>query len=122
MKKISLIILMIVLFAGCSSTKEDTKPKEELGYNKDVLEAKLLEYGKMVYDNDTWLKGGIEPLTYYMTLKEMSERNNYDISMFVNTKTKKPCDPENTKIEFIVSTQTKEGETNYKYNPVLDCD
>ena len=50
----------------------------------------------------------------------MSERNKYDISMFVNPETNKACDVEMTKIEFYIDG--KDGNKNiYHYNPVLDC-
>lgn len=125
MKKTLLIILILLFATGCGKceTCEDcNKVLEEykITTSKEVLENKLIEYGKLVYENDTWLKGGIEPRTYFMTLKELNERNGYDISMFVNPISKEVCNLENTRIEFIVEEKTQ-GETKYKFNAKLDC-
>lgn len=126
-KKMLLCLCMMCLLTGC--LKKDEKVEETpidesvklISEKKEELTNKLLEYGKMIYDNDYWLNGNIEPMVYYMTLSEMEERNKYDISMFYNPVTNKKCDKENTRIEFIVKEKT-ENKTKYEYNPVLDCD
>ena len=125
MKKLLLIVIILLITAGCGKCEECEdcqKVLEEykIAISKETLENKLIEYGKLVYENDTWLKGGIEPRIYFMTLKELNERNGYDISMFVNPTSKEMCDLENTRIEFIVEEKTQ-GETIYKFNAKLDC-
>lgn len=126
MKKIILALLLIVL-TGCSNDCPECEVCEPCNNDEEILSAKaeelknkLLEYGKLIYENDNWLNGNIEAGTYFMTLSEMSERNGYDISMFVNPITNETCDLENTRIEFIVESST-DTETQYSYNTVLDC-
>lgn len=123
MKKIGIMLIMLLLVCGCG--KKNDKGVEEpktidFESKREELNNKLLEYGKLVYENDTWIYGDIEKGVYFMTLKEMSERNKYDISMFVNPETNEACDVETTKIEFYIDG--KDGNKNtYHYNPVLDC-
>lgn len=124
MKKIGILLITLLLVCGCG--KKNDKGVEEpktidFEAKREELNNKLLEYGKLVYENDTWIYGDIEKGVYFMTLKEMSERNKYDISMFVNPETNKACDVEMTKIEFYIDG--REGNKNtYHYNPVLDCE
>ena len=122
MKKIGILLITLLLVCGCG--KKNDKGVEEpktidFEAKREELNNKLLEYGKLVYENDTWIYGDIEKGVYFMTLKEMSERNKYDISMFVNPETNKACDVEMTKIEFYIDG--REGNKNtYHYNSVLD--
>ena len=69
----------------------------------------------MIYNNKYWINDNTKAGTYSMTLKEMYEVNDYDISMFLDNK----CKLNTTKIEFIVSQVSPKFE--YKFNPVLDC-
>lgn len=119
MKKISVLLLMFLLLCGCNNKKEKTDPID-LDAVKKELNNKLIEYGKLIYENDTWIYGDNEPGVYLMNLKEMSERNGYDISMFVNPETKETCNIEKTRIEFYIKGKT--GDKNdYYFVPVLDC-
>lgn len=128
MKKIFIISICLIALAGCNKKEkkeevkvDETKEEEKIiASKKSELEEKLLEYGKLVYENDTWLNGGIEPFTYFMTLKEMNERNKYDINMFVNPVTGESCNLDNTRVEFIVKEKTTD-KTIYEWNTVLDC-
>ena len=119
MKKALTILICIFLLVGCGKDKEKQKQGEtEHTIN---LENKLIEYGKIIYEKDYWLKGGIEPGNYYTTLSRMNETYGLDISMFTNEKTKSPCDTEKTRIEFIVTSKKDDKKTVYKFKPVLSC-
>ena len=127
MKKVLLILITILLLTGCSSKNETT---EEIITTKPVVDKKeklteaeniLLNYGKLIYENDTWTKGNVQVMTYHMSLKEMQDINKYDISMFINPETGKQCDLEKTKIEFVVKSSTS-TKTEYSFNPVVVCE
>lgn len=126
MKKIILMLLIAMMLVGCSQKCPECSSCEEQINNYKIeqkekeLKDKLIEYGKLVYENDNWLKSGIDAGTYLMTLNELSERNNYDISMFVNPITGAACDKEKTRIEFILKEKA-DGNPKYEFNPVLDC-
>ena len=46
----------------------------------------------------------------------------FDISMFVNETTQKPCDADKTRIEFVVTSEKKAAQTTYTLKPVLYCE
>ncbi len=110
------MLIPIILITGCLK-KENKYDKE---YN--AMKEKLIEYGKLVYENYQWLNEETEEGTYFMLLSWLQENNKYDVSMFVNPKTKKPCDFEQTKIEFIYNGINENGEYEYSFNPVIKCD
>lgn len=120
MKKYFVLIVIVLLMCGCGKNESSVK---EVDYSSDIeaMRNKLIEYGKLIYENDVWIKGNVEPGVYFMTLTDMSEHNGYDISMFVNPKTKEVCDPILTRIEFIVSDKTTTEKTDYEFHPVLSC-
>lgn len=115
MKKIFSVILVLILIVGC---KNNNINKEE-DLNKKLTD-KLKEYSYNIFD-DTWTKGGVKEGTYTITLKDLKDNLNYDISMFKNSKDKE-CNYEETKIEFIVKTQIVPNETNYETKYYVVCD
>lgn len=131
MKKIKIIsiILIIIGFIGLGAWliyKRTINKKEEhnlmlIENKKEELEEKLLEYGKLVYENDGWLNSELKEGTYYMTLKELNEKNGYDISMFTNPITNVECNKNKTRIEFVFEGLENE-EFKYHYNTYLECD
>jgi hypothetical protein len=118
MKKILICLIAIFLIAGCGQ-KEDAKNYDQ---EYQTMKEKLIEYGKLVYENYQWLNDETKNGTYPMTVKELGERNGYDISMFVNPETKKKCNLDKTRIEFIFNGKKADGTYDYKFNPVLDCE
>lgn len=126
MKKIFIVLCLAILLAGCTNDCEKCKVKqcekcetkecdEKLTFNKTDLEETLVNYGNLIYNNKYWINDNTKVGTYSMTLKEMYEVNDYDISMFLDNK----CKLNTTKIEFIVSQVSPKFE--YKFNTVLDC-
>ena len=70
MKKLLVLFVCLFLLVGCKNDQTGKEPGNGgSGGNtttaKQLLEQKLIEYGKKIYESDTWTKGGIEPLTYY---------------------------------------------------------
>lgn len=127
MKKLLVLFVCLFLLVGCKNDQTGKEPGNGgSGGNtttaKQLLEQKLIDYGKKIYESDTWTKGGIEPLTYYTTLEEMKTVFGFDISMFVNETTQKPCDADKTRIEFVVTSEKKAAQTTYTLKPVLYCE
>jgi len=85
------------------------------------MENQLIKYGELVYVNMQWINDDAEPTSSFMTLKELHEINEYDISMFINPLTNKQCDLEKTKIEFIISDVSDLDNIVYEFVPVLVC-
>ena len=93
MKKGLLISLVcILLITGCNEKTNNNGDKdknktpvvkkltqEEINLKYDEMKSKLIEYGKLIYENDTWTKGNVQVMTYHMSLKEMKDINKYDI-------------------------------------------
>jgi len=119
MKKYFIIFLLLFLLSGCD--KKEQKIQEENDNKYEQMQEKLIEYGKLVYENDQWLNQDVDTITSVMTLKDLYERNHYDISMFVNPVTGEQCDLEKTKIVFILSGKKSDGTQNYKFEPYVDC-
>lgn len=123
MRKVLVALCIVILLSGCSNKCEKQEIKEcepkvcdnELKFAKSDLEDVLVGYGKLIYENDIWLKEDLKVGTYYENIKDLYEVSNYDISMFIDNK----CKLETTKIEFIVTSINPKVE--YKFNPVLDC-
>lgn len=100
-----LIIIFIVSFIGVSNTE-------------DRLKFKLKEYAKEFFETDSWMDGEVKVDTYTITLEDLSRRLEKDTTIFK----KYNCNVKNTKVEFVVHPQLRQGQTNYTYNIVLDCD
>lgn len=115
MKKIFNIIIVLILIVGCKDNNINNE--KEL---KEELTDKLKEYSYNIFD-ETWTKGGIKEDTYTITLRDLKEKLNYDISMFKNSKDK-DCNYDETKIEFIVKTQIIPNVTNYETKYYIVCD
>ena len=117
MKKFFVILCVLFLF-GCSKNK---LTDEEINLKYNEMENQLIKYGELVYVNEQWINEDAEPTTSFMTLKEMSEINKYDISMFVNPVTNKKCDLDKTKIIFTIKDVSDLNNIIYEFEPVLVC-
>ena len=116
-----LLVFCILLLCGCENTDNNEISDEEIDLKYKEMKNKLIEYGKLVYENEQWLNDEAVETTTAMKLKDLSERNGYDISMFVNPETNEQCDLENTRIEFIISDVTDLNHIKYEFNPILVC-
>lgn len=113
MKKVILIVFMALLVVGCGKLTE--------AQIKD-LEDKLMVQAKDIFETDVWTKGGIKEGTYTLTLRDLKEKMDIDISEFKNPKTNESCNIDKTKIDFIVLKQDKPDKTNYKLEVTVVCE
>lgn len=97
---------------------KDIKNDYELGYDKKVLEQKLLDYGDSIMEKIDDKK--IENRSYHIYLRDV-ESFDYDISMFYNSKTKKSCDKNKSKIEIFKNVDDT-NTVNYDRNVYIVCD
>jgi len=111
----------MMLLCGCGKTVEEKLSNEEIDLKYREMEDKLIEYGKLVYENEQWLNDDAVETTTAMTLKDLFERNGYDISIFMDPKTNKQCDLTATRIEFVISDVTDLNDIKYEFNPILVC-
>lgn len=120
--KMIIIICSCLLLLGCQDNNNNGLTDKEIKLKYEEMKDKLIEYGKLVYENEQWLNKNSKIVRTYMTLRDLSLNNQYDISMFVNPKTGKKCNLDNTKIEFIISNVDDLENIEYKFNPILVCD
>ena len=122
MNKIFLICLCLFIMVGCDKQLDDNYEQNKVDLKYEEMKNKLIEYGKLVYENEQWLNNDSVLIKTHMTLFDLSEKNGYDISMFVNPDTGKQCDLHNSKIEFIILNVDDLENIKYEFNPVLVCD
>lgn len=102
------LILILVLY-GINNTPNKIENR---------LKKKLQNTAAEIFETDKWMKGNVEADTYVATLDDLKNKLGKDVSLFEKYK----CNPVSTRVEFIVLQQQKAGQTNYKYNIILDCD
>ena len=78
MRKIFLACLCCLVLVGCQKNqifdyKELTD--EEINIKYQEMKDKLIEYGKLIYENEQWLNDNSKIVTTYMTLKDLSKKN-----------------------------------------------
>ena len=113
-KVVSIFLIMLFILSGCTNKVVEDK--------METLKKDLNEKAKEIFGTDEWTKGGVKEGTYTVTLRDIKEKMNKDVSEYKNPDTNKECDLDKTKIDFIVSTQKEEGKTNYKIKITLVCD
>lgn len=113
-KLVSIFLIMIFILSGCTDKVKEDK--------MELLKKDLNDKAKEIFGTKEWTKGGIKEGVYTVTLRDIKEKMNKDISAYINPDTKKACDLDKTKIDFIVSKQKEEGKTNYKIKLTLICD
>lgn len=118
MKKKIIILLMLFLLVGCNN--QETKPadkKDEIKYlTKDEMSAKLFSYATEIYKEKSYTKVNKTNGEYFISLKDLKEKYNYDISMFLNPETHKSCDQDKTGISFDIDNVRN---LEYKSDPIL---
>lgn len=114
MKKIFIFFIVLFTLVGCGNklTEDD----------KTNLNNMLIKEAKQIFEVDAWINGGIKEGTYTLTLKDLKEKMNKDISKYINPHTEEMCDIEKSKIDFIVKKQKEENKTNYEINVTLVCE
>lgn len=115
LKIVNILILSLILLMGCTNKSKYEKEYKEMKSN-------LTEEAKKIFLTDEWIKGRVKEDTYTLTLKDLKQNLNLDISKYKNPETKKECDDEKSKIDFIVSRQTEPDKTNYTLNVTLVCE
>lgn len=110
-----------MLLCGCGNKDIENLSKTDIELKYNEMKDKLIEYGKLVYENEQWLNDDAVEVDTMMQLKDLYERNGYDISMFKNPTTGKQCDLEKTMIEFIITDVSDLTNIKYEFNPVLVC-
>ena len=109
--KISIVvaIFLVIIFVIYYFTSSPT-------YIENKLKTKLQNPASELFETEEWLNGGVTPDTYVATLRDLENKLGKDTSLFE----KYDCDKDNTKVEFIVMTQEKADQPNFKYNIILD--
>lgn len=113
MKKMLLILPCILILVGCQEYDNNKSTEFEINAKYEEMKNKLIEYGKLVYENEQWLNDNSNIVTSYMSLNDLRERNGYDISMFKNSKTGNQCNLDETYV--LLEVLDKQNGDGYKY-------
>ena len=119
MKKGLTVFLILFLLVGCNNTettKPDEKPKETRYLTKMEMNEKLFGYATEIYNAKTYTKVEKTDGEYFISLKNLKEKYNYDISMFLNPTTHDKCDQEKTGVSFDIDNVRN---LEYKDAPIL---
>ena len=107
MKKIVIIICSLLLLVGCNKKEIENPntPNETEEHvidpnylTKEKISMQLYNYGIEVYENKLYESFDKVDGKYYVSIKDLKEKYNYDTSMFVNDVSKNECDQEKTGI------------------------
>ncbi|MGM9875232.1 MAG: hypothetical protein ACI32H_04865 [Bacilli bacterium] len=119
MKRVLTVFLILFLLVGCNNNKE-SKPedkKEQIKYlTKMEMNEKLFGYATEIYNSKTYTKVEKTNGEYFISLKNLKEKYNYDISMFLNPTTHEKCDQEKTGVSFDIDNVRN---LEYKDAPIL---
>lgn len=118
MKRVLTVFLILFLLVGCNN--KESKPedkKEQIKYlTKIEMNEKLFGYATEIYNNKTYTKVEKTNGEYFISLKNLKEKYNYDISMFLNPTTHEKCDQEKTGVSFDIDNVRN---LEYKDAPIL---
>ena len=118
MKRVLTVFLVLFLLVGCNN--KESKPedkKEQIKYlTKIEMNEKLFGYATEIYNNKTYTKVEKTNGEYFISLKNLKEKYNYDISMFLNPTTHEKCDQEKTGVSFDIDNVRN---LEYKDAPIL---
>ena len=118
MKKVIILFVALILLTGCKECKKCTpceKCETETKVTHEELKDILISYGYYVYQDGIFAKDSGNIKTYEINIKDLYERNKYDIIPFIRNN----CKLETTKIEFTISSLEP---LVFEYNPILDCE
>lgn len=125
MKKILIIICSIFLLIGCKKqdVENPEKPNESGEHvidpnylTKEKISKQLYSYAIEIYKNKTYESFDKVDGKYYVSIKDLKEKYNYDTSMFVNDVSKNECDQEKTGIYIDIDNVEQ---VEYKEYPIL---
>ncbi len=118
MKKGLTVFLILFLLVGCNkeTTKTNEKPEETKYLTKMEMNEKLFGYATEIYNAKTYTKVEKTDGEYFISLKNLKEKYNYDISMFLNPTTYDKCDQEKTGVSFDIDNVRN---LEYKDAPIL---
>lgn len=131
-KTILLYVIVIILFGftfyigysvkkcDCDVLTEEEKQEKLEKETNEKLGYILIDYFNKEY-KDKLKNAEFKVDVYKFTLKEFKEKG-YDISMFVNSETKKQCDLENTYLKLSVLGKDINGELQYTFTVNISCD
>lgn len=104
-KEFILLLIILLTITGCNNNANDN----------EKLEAKLIEYGKSVFESDSF-QSDIENETIITMDLTAFEKIGKDISMFLN----KSCNKTETKVMLTI-TYDDDKKPTYIYNTNLSC-
>ena len=125
MKKIVIIICSLLLLVGCNKKEIENPntPNETEEHvidpnylTKEKISMQLYNYGIEVYENKLYESFDKVDGKYYVSIKDLKEKYNYDTSMFVNDVSKNECDQEKTGIYVDIANVEN---IEYKEYPIL---
>lgn len=67
-----IIICSCLLLLGCQDNNNNGLTDKEIKLKYEEMKDKLIEYGKLVYENEQWLNKNSKVVRTYMTLRDLS--------------------------------------------------
>ena len=125
MKKILIIICSLFLLIGCKKQEVENpeKPNENEEHvidpnylTKEKISKQLYSYAIEVYENKTYESFDKVDGKYYVSIKDLKEKYNYDTSMFINDVSKNECDQDKTGIYIDIDNVEQ---VEYKEYPIM---
>ena len=99
----------------------DITSKDMVVLKYEGMKEKLIEYGKLFYENEEYLNDNSKEVFYFKNLNDLSLEKGYDISMFIDPLSGKQCDLELSGIQFIIRDVSNLDNIIYDFNPLLVC-
>lgn len=117
-------ILLIIIGLLFTFLKQKNSPKTEPSEKEKIslMHNELLEYGKIIFENDHWLGGDKQPGVYYYPLEDIEKNEFYHFSSFNDPITNQPCDKRLTRVELILKDKEKIENQSYEIRAVLYCE
>lgn len=95
--------------------------KDDVILRYQKMYEKLIEYGKLIYENNEYLNEQSKEVLFFTSLRELSLNKGYDISLFVDPLTLEQCDLDKTGIRFLIKDVSDIDNIIYEFMPLLVC-